>query len=50
MDDEKRLLECYCCVYMDECFKTIDQPEENENGACKSKENFNICENKLIKF
>lgn len=44
MDDKQRLLECYSCDYMDECFETIDKPEENVNGTCKTKQNF--CENK----
>ena len=40
MTDRQRLFECLLCPYMDECIKTIENPEEHKDGSRKEKEVF----------
>ena len=40
MNDTQKMIECLFCPYMDLCIKTIENPEECEDGSCKEKEVF----------
>lgn len=32
-----RLYECYKCKFLDQCKKTVSEPEDNEDGTCKTR-------------
>lgn len=36
----QRFWECVLCKYADECVETVSDPEEYDNGRCKTKEEF----------
>lgn len=38
--DPERILECFKCLYFDECYRTVEKPEDNSDGSCKTKEQF----------
>ena len=40
MTYRQRIFECLSCPYIDKCVKTIEKPEEYEDGSCKEKEVF----------
>ena len=35
--DKKRLLECLGCRYFRQCCQTVKEPEDNQDGSCKTK-------------
>lgn len=40
MNDAKRILECLRCEYYCRCEETVQEPEDNPDGSCKTKEEF----------
>lgn len=38
--DKCRLLECIHCPFNEECHETIENPVDNEDGSCKTKQHF----------
>lgn len=39
-EDKTRLLECIHCPFHEECTETVEKPEDNEDGSCKTKQQF----------
>ncbi len=39
-EDLDRVLECVYCPFYKECEKTIETPEDNLDGTCKTREIF----------
>ena len=38
--DKVRLLECLHCPFYDECSETVEHPIDNDDGSCKTKQQF----------
>lgn len=39
-NDLKRLRECVYCEYFGQCHENVENPEDNPDGSCKTKEEF----------
>ena len=39
-EDKARLLECIHCPFHEECTDTVENPEDNDDGSCKTKQQF----------
>ena len=39
-NDIKRLYECAECDYYEQCIHTIQEPSDNPDGTCKTKDEF----------
>lgn len=43
-DDAIRLYECVGCPYFDRCVEEIEDPEDNLDGSCRTKQLFEVKE------
>lgn len=43
-EDAIRLYECVSCPYHDRCVEEIDEPEDNLDGSCRTKQLFEVKE------
>lgn len=41
-EDKDRLLECLYCGFRKECKETIENPIDNDDGSCKTKDEFKL--------
>lgn len=39
-EDKDRLRECLYCAFHEECEETIENPIDNDDGSCKTKQQF----------
>lgn len=39
-EDKDRLLECLYCPFHQECEETIENPVDNDDGSCRTKQQF----------
>ena len=40
--DFKRLVECIRCPYFDRCMKDVPEPEDDSNGTCKTRKEYEL--------
>lgn len=40
--DFKRLVECIRCLYFDRCTKDITEPEDDPDGTCKTRKEYEL--------
>ena len=41
-EDKDRLRECLYCSFRKECEETIENPIDNDDGSCKTKDEFKL--------